>query len=86
MRTQSAPVIPAVPLSHQPVGERVRINGFNLPEGVRLRLMEMGLTEGVECRVIRYAPLGDPMEVQLRGYYLSLRKADAEGVLVRKTD
>ncbi len=74
------------PLAGQPVGQRVEISGFTLPEGVRLRLLEMGLTEGIECRVVRYAPLGDPMEVQVRGYFLSLRTAEAEGVLVATAD
>jgi Fe2+ transport system protein FeoA len=76
--------IPLTPsrLAGQPVGQRVKIHGYSLPEGVRLRLLEMGLTEGIECRVVRYAPLGDPLEVQVRGYFLSLRTAEAEGVLV----
>lgn len=69
-------------LAGQPVGQRTRIKSFALPEGIRLRLLEMGLTEGIECRVVRYAPLGDPMEVHVRGYSLSLRTAEAEGVLV----
>jgi Fe2+ transport system protein FeoA len=73
-------------LAAQPVGQRVTIKGFDLPEGVRLRLLEMGLTEGAECRVVRYAPLGDPMEVQVRGYFLSLRTAEAEGILVEVAD
>jgi ferrous iron transport protein A len=44
---------------------------------ISLRLMEMGLTPGVECRVIGLAPLGDPLELELRGYRLSLRKSEA---------
>lgn len=71
-------------LAGQPVGQRLKIKGHSLAEGVRLRLLEMGLTEGTECRVVRYAPLGDPMEVQVRGYFLSLRIAEAEGVLVEE--
>jgi ferrous iron transport protein A len=73
-------------LAGQSVGQRLKIKGFTLPEAVRLRLLEMGLTEGIECRVVRYAPLGDPMEVQVRGYFLSLRKVEAEGVLVENSD
>ena len=73
-------------LAGQPVGQHIKVKGFSLPEGVRLRLLEMGLTEGIECRVVRYAPLGDPMEVQVRGYFLSLRTAEAEGVLVEPAD
>lgn len=73
-------------LAGQPTGQRLRISGFSLPESVRLRLLEMGLTEGTECRVVRYAPLGDPMEVQVRGYFLSLRTEEAKGVLVQSVD
>jgi len=73
-------------LAGQPVGQRVTIRGFSLPEGVRLRLLEMGLTEGAECRVVRYAPLGDPIEVKVRGYFLSLRTEEAKGVLVETAD
>jgi ferrous iron transport protein A len=73
-------------LADQPVGQRIKIKGFSLPEGIRLRLLEMGLTEGIECRVVRFAPLGDPMEVQVRGYFLSLRTAEAKGVLVESLD
>jgi len=76
--------IPAQPgvLAGQPVGRRVRIRGLSLPDAVRLRLLEMGLTEGTDCRVVRYAPLGDPMEVHVRGYSLSLRRSEAEGIRV----
>lgn len=73
-------------LAGQPVGQRLTIRGFSLSGSVRLRLLEMGLTEGIECRVVRYAPLGDPMEVQVRGYFLSLRSVEAEGVLVTPED
>jgi ferrous iron transport protein A len=73
-------------LADQPVGQLVRIAGFTLPESVRLRLMEMGLTEGAVCRVVRYAPLGDPMEIEVRGYFLSLGKADAGGIRVISVD
>jgi ferrous iron transport protein A len=45
---------------------------------VKRRIMEMGLTKGVEVHVRKVAPLGDPLEVTVRGYELSLRKADAE--------
>jgi ferrous iron transport protein A len=64
------------------VGDRVRISGFDLPSEIRQRLLEMGLTKGAACTLVRFAPLGDPMEVEVRGYRLSLRKAEAEGVFV----
>ena len=73
-------------LAGQPLGQRLKVKGFTLPDGARLRLLEMGLTEGIECRVVRYAPLGDPMEVHLRDYFLSLRASEAEGVHVELAD
>ena len=52
----------------------VKIHG----EGaIRRRIMDMGITRGVEVKIIKTAPLGDPLEVTVRGYELSLRKADA---------
>ena len=54
-------------LAGQPVGRRVRIAGFSLEPSVFQRLLEMGLTVGTECTVVRYAPLGDPMEIRVRG-------------------
>lgn len=73
----SAPV-----LAGQPVGTRVKITGIILPAGIHQRLLEMGLTVGTECTIVRYAPLGDPMEIRVRGYHLSLRQAEAAGVHV----
>lgn len=65
-----------------PVGGRGRVVGFDLPGEQRQRLLEMGLTTGVEFQIVRYAPLGDPVELKVRGYHLSLRKHDAAGVRV----
>lgn len=69
-------------LSTVPVGGRGRVAGFDLAGEQRQRLLEMGLTVGVEFQIIRYAPLGDPIEIKVRGYLLSLRKKDAAGVRV----
>jgi len=52
------------------------------PPEIRHRLMEMGLTAGVAVRIVRVAPLGDPMELQVRGYRLSIRKSEAAVVLI----
>lgn len=71
-------------LAGQPVGSRLKILGFSLPADVHQRLLEMGLTEGTECTVVRYAPLGDPMELKVRGYFLSLRVSEAVGVQVQR--
>lgn len=49
---------------------------------VRQRLLEMGMIRGTPVEIIRFAPLGDPIEVRLKGYRLSLRRAEAEAVIV----
>lgn len=69
-------------LAGQPVGRRLKITGFVLPEDIEQRLLEMGLTPGTECSVLRYAPMSDPLEIKVRGYCLSLRLHEAEGVQV----
>ena len=65
------------------VGDRARVVGFT--EGgkaYRRKLLSMGLTPGVEIAVIRVAPLGDPVEIRVRGFALSLRKDEAEALQV----
>lgn len=49
------------------------------------RLLAMGITKGTEVKVVRVAPLGDPIEIKIRGFNLSLRKAEAEAVLVERS-
>ena len=65
------------------VGQSVTVVKLHGEGPVRRRIMDMGITKGVEIYVRKMAPLGDPIEVNLRGYELSLRKADAEMVEVR---
>jgi len=77
--TVAAPEVPLVNLGVRQTG---RIAGFDLPQDRRARLLEMGLTTGTTVKVIRFAPLGDPMEIEVRGYRLSLRKREARGVRV----
>ena len=60
------------------VGDTVRVVRLHGEGAVNRRIMDMGLTKGVEVNVRKVAPLGDPIEVTVRGYELSLRKADAE--------
>lgn len=60
------------------VGTRVKVKKLNGEGPVKRRIMDMGITKGVEILVRKVAPLGDPIEVTVRGYELSLRKADAE--------
>ena len=64
------------------VGERCRVKRLNGEGAVKRRIMDMGLTRGVEIYVRKLAPLGDPIEITVRGYELSVRKADAEMVEV----
>ncbi len=64
------------------VGQKVRVVKLHGEGAVKRRIMDMGLTKGVEIYVRKLAPLGDPIEINLRGYELSLRKADAEMVEV----
>ena len=60
------------------IGKSARVVRLHGEGALRRRIMDMGLTRGVEVTVRRVAPLGDPIEIHLRGYELSLRKADAE--------
>lgn len=60
------------------VGERAKIVKLYGEGAVKRRIMDMGLTKGTEIYVRKVAPLGDPIEITVRGYELSLRKADAE--------
>ena len=60
------------------VGETVTVLRLHGEGAVKRRIMDMGITKGVEIAVRKVAPLGDPMELNLRGYELSDRKADAE--------
>ena len=60
------------------VGETLKVARLNGTGPLKRRIMDMGITRGVEVYVRKVAPLGDPMELNVRGYELSVRKADAE--------
>lgn len=64
------------------VGQTVRVVKLHGEGAVKRRIMDMGITRGVEIFVRKVAPLGDPVEITVRGYELSLRKADAEMIEV----
>ena len=64
------------------IGQTIRVVKLHGEGAVKRRIMDMGLTKGVEVFVRKAAPLGDPIEVTVRGYELSLRKADAEMIEV----
>jgi len=65
-------------LKQAKIGETVKIVKIGGEGAVKRRLMDMGLTKGTELYIRKVAPLGDPVEITVRGYELSLRKADAE--------
>ena len=69
-------------LKQAPIGSTVKVVRLHGEGAVKRRIMDMGLTRGVEIYVRKVAPLGDPVEITVRGYELSLRKADAEMVEV----
>ena len=64
------------------VGDKAIVKRLSGEGALKRRIMDMGVTKGVEIFVRRVAPLGDPIEVTVRGYELSLRKAEAESMLV----
>ncbi len=70
-------------LKETSVGETVKVVKLNGSGPVKRRIMDMGITKGVDVFVRKVAPLGDPVEVTVRGYELSLRKADAEMIEVQ---
>ena len=69
-------------LKDVPVGKTVKVQKLTGEGPVKRRIMDMGITKGVESFVRKVAPLGDPVEVTVRGYELSLRRADAEMIIV----
>jgi len=69
-------------LSQVKVGETARVVKLHGEGALKRRIMDMGITKGVELYIRKVAPLGDPMEIAVRGYELSLRRADAEMVEV----
>ncbi len=62
------------------IGERARVREISGTDGVAVRLMEMGVTPGAELQLVGKAPWGDPLEFELRGYRLSLRRSEAARV------
>jgi len=74
---------PLHPLTSLPLGSQAIVVEINLPPESRPRLMEMGLLVGTVVELVRFAPLGDPMEIKVRGYHLTLRKHEAEQILVQ---
>ena len=70
-------------LNEVPVGGVCTVTKLNGTGKLRRRIMDMGITKGVEIKVVKIAPLGDPMELNVRGYELSIRKNEAESIEVK---
>lgn len=64
------------------IGENVRVTKVGGEGALKRRIMDMGITKGVSIKVMKVAPLGDPVEITVRGYELTLRKADCEKIEV----
>lgn len=71
-------------LTQLPVGGRCTVVNVAGVDEISLRLLEMGLTPGTEVRLLGIAPLGDPLELEVRGYRLSIRRAEADRVEIGK--
>jgi ferrous iron transport protein A len=71
-------------LSDLKVGDSAEVAGIKAEQVVRRRIMDMGLIKGTSFKVLRVAPLGDPIEIYFKGLYLALRKNEANGILVRQ--
>lgn len=72
-------------MSELKVGDKAEVTAVKAEQAVRRRILDMGLIKGTRFKVLRVAPLGDPMEIFFKGMYLSLRKSEAEGISVQRT-
>jgi Fe2+ transport system protein FeoA len=72
-------------LARLPIGAQARVIAVNGSGAIARRLMEMGVVPGAPVRVIKAAPLGDPIEVRVRGYHLALRRTEAQTISVTTT-
>jgi ferrous iron transport protein A len=71
------------PLTSLQVGSAATVTEIKIPAHERARLLEMGLLVGTPIQLVRFAPLGDPVEIKVRGYNLTLRKHEAEQIFVK---
>jgi ferrous iron transport protein A len=85
-RTPSPEPRPATRLSELPVGARAVVTQVQASGPIRRRLLEMGFVRGEVLRVEKLAPLGDPMELVIKGYHLSLRREESACILVTRED
>ncbi len=74
------------PLTSLKLGAAATVSHINLRPEQRGRLLEMGLLVGTPVQLVRFAPLGNPVEIKVRGYHLTLRRQEAEQILVQAAD
>ena len=74
---------PVQPLSSLPLGATAIVTEIKVPPEHRGRLLEMGLLTGTTVQLVRFAPMGDPVEIKVRGYNLTLRRNEAELIMVQ---
>jgi Fe2+ transport system protein FeoA len=74
----------SITLEHLQPGDEATVQKLSGEPETMTRLMEMGLVEGTPIKVVKYAPLGDPIEILVRGYHFSLRRAEAAGIMVQR--
>lgn len=81
-QTASAEPFASLPLSSLAPGTAAKVTEIKVASASRPRLMEMGLLVGTSVELVRFAPLGDPVEIKVRGYHLTLRRHEADQILV----
>ena len=74
------------PLTSVALGAKASVREIKVSPASRARLMEMGLLVGTPVELVRFAPLGDPVEIKVRGYHLTLRRSEAEQIWVKVAD
>lgn len=75
---------PETTLDTLEIGDGAEVIGVGGPGGIAVRLLEMGFVPGTRVELVKAAPLGDPLELRIRGYHLSLRRAEAAHIRVRR--
>lgn len=73
-------------LSQANIGKMVKVININGEGAIKRRIMDMGITKGVEIFIRKVAPFGDPIEIFVRGYELTLRKEDAKKILIQEME
>ncbi len=71
-------------LSELKVGDKAEVTAVKAESATSRRIMDLGLIKGTRFRVVRVAPLGDPLEISFKGLYLAMRRKEAEGIMVEK--